>query len=477
MILRLMNHEWRSLRGDATLVLVAVLFGGCLAYGMWNGIRFVAGHAATLDQVVAEETARLDDLRARTAALDAGTERVSPFADPRNPDAFARRLGPRYAVLPPTPLAALSIGQSDLLPAYYKVSSEAREVVLAATEIENPHRLLTGPFDLAFVVIYLYPLMILALSYHLLSQEKEQGTLALLLSQPLRLRDVVVGKVCVRALLFVALVAGVAVLGLLVAGTSALRVTTLARFGLWVAVVTAYGGVWFALAVWVASFGRGSSTNAMVLAGLWLVLVILLPALFNLAATTLYPVPSRVEMIQAMRDASDEATARGSQLLAEFYEHHPELAADSTERAANDFAVIRLAVADSVEREVRPGVEHYEAQLERQQALVAQLRPLSPAIVAQDAINDLAGSGTARHRHFVSQVDRFHERWRAYFAPKIVRRAQVGSFDDLPAFVYEEEPGAAVTGRVAIALAWLVVPGLAIAVVGLRRLARYPVAA
>jgi ABC-2 type transport system permease protein len=139
--------------------------------------------------------------------------------------------------------------------------------------------------------------------------------------------------------------------------------------------------------------------------------------------------------------------------------------------------VIRLAVADSVEREVRPGVEHYEAQLERQQALVAQLRPLSPAIVAQDAINDLAGSGTARHRHFVSQVDRFHERWRAYFAPKIVRRAQVGSFDDLPAFVYEEEPGAAVTGRVAIALAWLVVPGLAIAVVGLRRLARYPVAA
>jgi ABC-2 type transport system permease protein len=304
MILRLMNHEWRSLRGDATLVLVAVLFGGCLAYGMWNGIRFVAGHAATLDQVVAEETARLDDLRARTAALDAGTERVSPFADPRNPDAFARRLGPRYAVLPPTPLAALSIGQSDLLPAYYKVSSEAREVVLAATEIENPHRLLTGPFDLAFVVIYLYPLMILALSYHLLSQEKEQGTLALLLSQPLRLRDVVVGKVCVRALLFVALVAGVAVLGLLVAGTSALRVTTLARFGLWVAVVTAYGGVWFALAVWVASFGRGSSTNAMVLAGLWLVLVILLPALFNLAATTLYPVPSRVEMIQAMRDAS-----------------------------------------------------------------------------------------------------------------------------------------------------------------------------
>jgi hypothetical protein len=32
--------------------------------------------------------------------------------------------------------------------------------------------------------------------------------------------------------------------------------------------------------------------------------------------------------------------------------------------------------------------------------------------VTQDALNDLAGTGTARHRHFVSLVDAYHREWR-----------------------------------------------------------------
>jgi integrase len=67
--------------------------------------------------------------------------------------------------------------------------------------------------------------------------------------------------------------------------------------------------VWFGLAVFVASFGRPSSTNAMVLAAIWLAFVVLVPSLLNMGATTWYPVPSRVQMVQAVR-ASDEANQR-----------------------------------------------------------------------------------------------------------------------------------------------------------------------
>ena len=71
---------------------------------------------------------------------------------------------------------------------------------MATTEIENPNRLLAGRFDLAFVIVFLYPLLILTLSYNMLSAEQEQGTLALTLSQPVSLRTLVSGKVLLRAL-------------------------------------------------------------------------------------------------------------------------------------------------------------------------------------------------------------------------------------------------------------------------------------
>jgi ABC-2 type transport system permease protein len=78
---------------------------------------------------------------------------------------------------------------------------------------------------------------------------------------------------------------------------------------------------------------------------MWLALVVLLPSLCNVLATTTYPVPSRVEMIQAVREASDAATAEGSKLLSKYYEDHPELAAGDAAQAMNDFNIIRVAAA------------------------------------------------------------------------------------------------------------------------------------
>ena len=80
------------------------------------------------------------------------------------------------------------------------MTTDAKETVTGGAELENPQRLLSGRLDLAFVLIYLYPLLILAISYNLLSAEQEQGTLALLLSQPVSLRTVILAKVAVRVL-------------------------------------------------------------------------------------------------------------------------------------------------------------------------------------------------------------------------------------------------------------------------------------
>ena len=79
---------------------------------------------------------------------------------------------------------------------------------------------MVGRFDLAFVVVYLLPLLVLALSFNVLSEEREQGTLALTLSQPVSARGVVAAKLAFRALLVVGMVLAVSLAGILVAGAS-----------------------------------------------------------------------------------------------------------------------------------------------------------------------------------------------------------------------------------------------------------------
>jgi ABC-2 type transport system permease protein len=246
---------------------------------------------------------------------------------------------------------------------------------------------------------------------------------------------------------------------------------------LWLTAVGAYGALWFALAVLVASFGRPSAANATILATLWLLLVVMLPSLFNLLATTLYPVPSRVEMIQAVRVASDEASGAGSTLLARYYEDHPELASGGAEQAMNDFNIIRVAVDDDVARRVRPVVSRYEQQLTRQQQMIDRVRFLSPAVLMQDALNDVAGTGGPRHRHFLDQVDRFHAQWRGFVVPLIFQKARITDAGAAPRFTYQEEKTSTVARRVLNGWLGLTAPAAAMAWIGLRRLRRYRVAA
>jgi ABC-2 type transport system permease protein len=352
---RILRHEWRALTADRSLLLLAGVFALAIGYGTVNGARWVAFQRAAIAEAAGEERERHARHEAAIARINAEQATVADNSDPRNPGAAGRTLASRYAVLPPAPLSALSIGQSDLLPYYFRMSTDSRQTVTAGAELENPHRLLSGRFDLAFVLVYLYPLLVLALSYNVLSGEKEQGTLALLLSQPLALRTLVLAKVTVRLMLFVGIITALALAAVAAVGIDVTDAANLQRLALWLVVVLAYGAFWFALAIAVTAWGKPSATNAMALAGLWLLLVVVLPSTLNLIATTMYPVPSRVEMIQAMRAASDRAAAEGATLMAKYYEDHPELSGGG-EHAVAEANMLRVATTTRVRATLtRPG--------------------------------------------------------------------------------------------------------------------------
>src|SRR5687768_14144136 len=116
MFLRILRHEWSALRADASLWIVFTVVSLAIAYGTFNGVRWTRFQQEATAEAAREERERFAQHEATIARVNAGELNVSPFADPRNPQAAGSRLAARYAVLPPAPLASLSIGQSDLLP-------------------------------------------------------------------------------------------------------------------------------------------------------------------------------------------------------------------------------------------------------------------------------------------------------------------------------------------------------------------------
>lgn len=465
---RMVGHELRLMRSDRALLATLVVLAAAVAYGVANGSGWVAFQRGVLGTLAREEAGRLDALRARAEASEDGVPA----------DQVGAGLGVRVAGLPPGPLAALVVGQSDLEPYHAVVTTATRAPGSAAAtgdEIENPAHLLSGRFDLGFVVVSLFPLVILALGYNLLSSEKEQGTLVLILTQPVRLAGLVGAKVAARGLAALGLAVVLAGAGFALAGGRVSDGDGLARLGLWVLVVAAYGAFWFALAVAVNALGRGSATNALALAGTWLLVVAIVPALANVAVRAAHPVPSRVELVQAVRAASDRAQAEGPRLNRKFLEAHPELTQGRAE--ASEFAVQTLAVQEATEAGVAGVLARFDAQLARQQALVDRFRFASPAIAALEALQDVAGTGPARSRRFADQVAAFHDQWRRFFRPRILANEPIraADLDLLPAFAFQEEPTRAVAGRVAVALVGLVVPTLLVAALGRIALRRYPV--
>ena len=236
--------------------------------------------------------------------------------------------------------------------------------------------------------------------FNVLSEEREQGTLALTLSQPVSARDVVGAKLA-----------------------------------------------------WVNSLRRSSAWNATVLVGAWLVLVVVLPAAVNIAAGLLHPLPSRVEMITAQREASNAAVNRRSELLARYLEEHPELAggvvAEEPGRAA-----LAWAATDAVNRHQEEVTAVHDARRAEQLALVRRYRFLSPALLAQEVLVDAAGTGDARFARFQSQVRAFAEQWRQFFVPAILadERMTAAVLPDVPRFRFVDEESSDVAGRAVVPL-------------------------
>jgi ABC-2 type transport system permease protein len=318
------------------------------------------------------------------------------------------------------PLAGISIGQRDINPSIQSVTIRNLENQKWDTNLNNPSNLIFGNMDLSFVIIYLFPLILIAFTYNLISEEKEEGTWKMILFQsgsPTR---------AVRVKMLISVSAVFLFAGFLLLG---------AKYILSIPMDTSFFGVillfalylifWSALCYWVISWQRSSAFNAVALLVFWVGLTILSPAMVNSYITNAYPVPEALATIVKQRQGYHEKWDMDKGItMNKFYAHYPQFKkyplSDKQFSWLWYYAMHQMGDDESA----RESASLKEKLIKREKASRVFALFL-PVLQTQLALNDLARTDLKNHLLFLEETKKFHEGKRLFFYDKI--------FEDKPA--------------------------------------------
>ncbi len=120
---------------------------------------------------------------------------------------------------------------------------------------------------------------------------------------------------------------------------------------------------------------------------------------------------------------------------------------------------MKLTEQEEVTKSVAPVLEKFDKQLKRQQQTVGRWRFVSPAIVAHEALTDIAGTGYWRHHAFRNQVKEFKQAISDFYTPKAHRREPLvlADIDQMPMFKFDEEQDFEWLGRVGTGMVGILV--------------------
>jgi len=419
----LLKHEIKILSRNRVLVALCSLIIVILLSALWSGSSMLHKQRDTISKIKTSEEEMTDSLKTRIKRIEANNMFYPGFIwdDPTFAYNTARNEGPKYAVKAPFDLQALNIGQSDVQPFYYKVYINKKQYLTFESEIENSFLQFVGNFDFAFVVIYLFPLLIIVFSYNVLSSEKEQGTWVLLKTSNQSIAQMMISRIAIRYFLFTAffwLIVG-SVLVVFV-GSSFLFTT---NWYWMVAVISLYFAFWFALALLVNSFSMSSNVNAMLLIFIWLFTGIIVPNLLQIGLNKIYPIPSRIDMLTAERDAINKYFEKDGQDLTKDVFSSPRAlirqASIVTPGMVYGYGVIVYKSQEIKDQAAAVAESKLYGQIEQQQEALLELQLLSPALMLQEQLSGLSGSHWHQFNHFSKDVDTFRKKTQEFYYPKM----------------------------------------------------------
>lgn len=325
----------------------------------------------------------------------------------------------------PNQWAAFANGQRDVNPYLISVTMLGLEGQLYDTDINNPVSLLMGNMDLSFVFIFLFPLVIIAFTYNLLSEQKESGIWSLLKSQTEKSFAIIGRKFLIRLIIILSVAIILFIAAKLYLGLP-FNFTFLSVFTLTIL----YLFFWFALSFFFISLNKSSNFNASALIAVWVLICIVIPASLNLFLSRKYPIPEALQNVINQREGYHEKWDMAKEVtMKPFFEHYPQLKKYPfpQEKTFSWFWYYAMQqMGDDQALASRLAIKH---KLESRQHFTQNVALLFPTIQTQLGVNKLAGSDLDNHLGFQEAARKYHEQIRLHFYPAIFQNEDVNSTD------------------------------------------------
>ena len=318
-------------------------------------------------------------------------------------------------------LAGLSIGQRDINPSAMSVTIRNLEEQKYNTELHNPMYQLLGNMDFSFVLIYFFPLVIIAFCFNALSEEKESGIWKLLCSQTAKPYRVIFQKIAIR-LVVIELLLGV----ILLTAQLYLNISFDIFWIIFGISAMLYVLFWFVFCAWIISLQKNSNQNALLLLVAWVLLTIVLPAGANALVTQTYPTQEAFETLVENRDGYHKKwDLEKEPTIQKFKAHYPQLAQFEHPKDKDFSWFWYYAMQQMGDDEAQEAVKQFKNKLAQREKMSQWIGYLLPTIHTQLIFNQIAQSDLRNQLQFWEALEQFHEQKRLHFYPKIFSDAPV----------------------------------------------------
>lgn len=318
------------------------------------------------------------------------------------------------------PISSLAIGQRDVNPSIQSVTIRGLEAQKYDSELNNPSNLLSGNIDFSFVLLYLFPLLIIAFSYNIISEEKESGTWKIVATQSPNTFLYILKLFYVRILSLIGLLSFILSIAVFL-----LEIPIDKAFVLFYGIAVLYILFWYAVCFFIVSLQKNSNFNAVILLTIWLFLIIILPSGINTYIINKYKVPEALELTLTQRNAYHEKWDMDKQqTLDKFYKHYPQF--KHYNLPETEFSWLwYYAMQQMGDDESAIQSKELESKLEQRNNASEWIAQFIPTLHTQIQLNEIAKSDLRNQLLFLKETNQFHEKLRLHFYPKIFNNAAV----------------------------------------------------
>jgi ABC-2 type transport system permease protein len=388
--LNIFLFEFKHFRKNKFKVLAFILFLVASLYAVYNGISLQQKQEAEISGIKQKSLKDEQKVISWFSEGKKGPEE-RPWIDVKEPF-WALWYKPVYIFKNPSPLIALSIGQTEQYGFYKSISNRSstydEDMV---EEITNPERLINGNIDFLFVLLFLMPLLLIILSYNINGLEKD-----LIFD---KLVSIQTGDnriwLSIRLSFYILITFfSICLIILMIAFSQNAFSSHSSELYSFITITFLYFVFWGFVLFIIIINSMGSSSQAFRMISIWLVLCVLLPGGVHQFASLKYPANYMTNYLDASRkeaykiyDLSPDTLSKELMLL------YPEL---KNTKHAKDTIVDERIIGNSISALLnsmnKKAIRSIEYQNEQKNKLIIFTYWFNPVSFFQNRLNQITGT-------------------------------------------------------------------------------------